>query len=278
MGPVEPEHHKVRKIGRWWQILLQGLILYVIGVAILSITQNSNLFPAVIMLGSFLVPVTYVALFYNHRHLSRLALPTIAKGFFYGGVLGVFAAALLEPLFIQRLTFFTAFRVGLIEEFAKVLGVVVIANHHRHNSELDGLILGAAAGMGFAALESTGYAFTSFLHSGGSLSLTVYVTLLRGILSPLGHGTWTAILVSVMFRESRPGRFNFNSRVVGTYLLVAGLHGLWNGLPNAMSLMLQPLINAFTGQVIVGGIGVIILWRRWDEAVRLQASSGVPGE
>ncbi|MDD3926071.1 MAG: PrsW family glutamic-type intramembrane protease [bacterium] len=278
MRPVEPEHRKVRRIGLWWQILLQGLILYAVGVSILSITRNSNLFPAVTMLGSFLIPVTYVVLFYNHRHLSRLKLLTIAKGFFYGGVLGVFAAALLEPLFVQRLTFFTAFRIGLIEEFAKVLGVVLIAQRHRHNSELDGLILGAAAGMGFAALESTGYAFTAFLHSGGSLSLTVYITLLRGILSPLGHGTWTAILVSIMFRESRPGRFRFNSKVVGAYLLVAGLHGLWNGLPNAMSAMLQPLVNALTGQIVVGGIGVIILWRRWDEAVRLQEAAKATGE
>ena len=55
---------------------------------------------------------------------------------------GVFAAALLEPIFIARLDFFTIFVVGLIEEFAKILGVLMIARHRRHDAELDGLILG----------------------------------------------------------------------------------------------------------------------------------------
>lgn len=89
------------------------------------------------------------------------------------------------------------------------------ARRRRHDSELDGLILGAAARMGFAALESNGYAFSAFLRSGGSLSLTVAVTLLRGLLSPVGHGTRTAILASVLFRESAAGRFHINRKVQG---------------------------------------------------------------
>ncbi len=94
----------------------------------------------------------------------------------------------------------------------------MIARHKRHDSEMDGLILGAAVGMGFAALESNGYAFTAFLESNGSISTTVGVTLIRGLLSPLGHGTWTAILASVLFRESRNGHFRIDLQVIGAYL------------------------------------------------------------
>lgn len=254
----------------WWRVLLVGLLLYVIGVIVLDLTLNPNLFPTVVLLGNFLVPVTYVALFYDHRHLSRLAMPTTALSFFYGGVLGVFAAALLEPIFIAQLTPVTAFKVGLIEEFAKILGVLIIARHRRHDAELDGLILGAAAGMGFAALESNGYAFTAFLRSGGSLSVTVLVTLLRGLLAPVGHGTWTAILASVLFRESAAGRFRLNRKVVGTYLTVAFLHGLWDGLPNALVGLVASGSDVMIGQAIVGFASLIILGRRWREAKRLQ--------
>ncbi len=141
------------------------------------------------MIGSFLVPVTYVTFFYERRHLSNLSLSSTVISFIYGGILGVVAASLLEPIFIRSLDFTSTIAVGLIEEFTKILGVFIIARHRRHDLEMDGLILGAAAGMGFAALESTGYAFTAFLASGGSLSQTVGVTLLRGILSPVGHGT-----------------------------------------------------------------------------------------
>jgi RsiW-degrading membrane proteinase PrsW (M82 family) len=253
----------------WRRILLGGLLLYVVGVAILGLTENPNLFPTVVMLGNLLVPVAYVAFFYQRRHLSDLNLPSVAAAFFWGGVLGTFAAALLEPIFIRQLDFATAFLVGLIEEGAKVLGILVVARRRRHDREIDGLILGAAAGMGFAALESTGYAFTAFLASRGSLSATVGITLLRGVLAPVGHGTWTALLASVLFREGMPTHFRVNRAVVGAFLLVVLLHGLWDGLPDAIVLALPLGISLPIGQTIVAVVSLVLLRRRWVEAVHL---------
>jgi RsiW-degrading membrane proteinase PrsW (M82 family) len=258
------------EIHLWWRVLMMGLLSFSIGIMVMILTGNPILFPTVLMLGSFAVPAAYVAFFYDHRQLSKLTLPTIILGFLYGGVLGVFASALLEPIFVSRLDPSTTFAVGLIEEFAKILGVLMIARHRRHDSELDGLILGAAAGMGFASMESSGYVFVTFLGSGGNLSLMVGVTLLRGILSPVGHGTWTAILASVLFRESAAGRFRINGKVVGAYLMVAVLHGLWDGLPGVVSAVLSPGFDVFIGQALVGGISLFILRRRWSEARRLQ--------
>ena len=211
---------RAKRANSWWRVLLTGLFLYIIGLAILIVTGNPVLFPTVVLLGNFMTPAAYVAFFYERRHLSKLTLPTTALTFFYGGVLGVFAASLLEPIFIEGAGLSTTFVVGLIEEAAKILGVLFIVRRMRHDSELDGLILGAAAGMGFAALESTGYAFSAFLRSGGNLSFIVAVTLLRGFLAPIGHGTWTAILAGVLFRESKPQQFRFNGKVIGAYLTV----------------------------------------------------------
>jgi RsiW-degrading membrane proteinase PrsW (M82 family) len=256
--------------GLWWRILTTTLLAFCMGLLVMVLTRNPILFPTVLMLGTFAVPAAYVAFFYDHRHLSKLTQPTVILSFLYGGVLGVFASALLEPIFIARLDSSTTIIVGLIEEFAKILGVLMIARHRRHDAELDGLILGAAAGMGFASMESSGYAFVAFLSSRGNLSLMVGVSLLRGILSPIGHGTWTAILASVLFRESGDGRFRINGKVMGTYLTVAILHGLWDGLPGVVSAILSPGLDVFIGQAIVGGFGLVILWRRWSEARRLQ--------
>jgi RsiW-degrading membrane proteinase PrsW (M82 family) len=256
------------KTSSWWHILLIGMVLFLVGVVVFAVTGNLKLFPTVALIGNFLVPVGYVAFFYERRHLSQVTLVSVARAFFYGGVLGVFAAALLEPVFIRRLTFESAFGVGLIEEFAKILGVVVVAQHHRHDSEIDGVILGAAAGMGFAALESSGYVFTAFIASGGSLSDVVLTTLLRGLLSPVGHGTWTAILASVLFREGAPNRFRINAAVIGAYLTVAILHGLWDGLPQVVAALTGPGLDVLLVQGVIGLAGLAILWFRWREAVR----------
>jgi RsiW-degrading membrane proteinase PrsW (M82 family) len=264
---------KPPKANSWLQALVTGFLLYIISVVFLILTGNPNLFPTVVMIGSFLIPVAYVTFFYERKHLSNLSLSTTIISFVYGGILGVLAASLLEPIFIRRLDFTSTIVVGLIEEFAKILGVFVIARHRRHDAEMDGLILGAAAGMGFAALESMGYAFTAFLASGGSLSQTVVVTLLRGILSPVGHGTWTAILASVLFRESRGSHFRINFKVIGAYLFVSVLHGLWDGLPTVITSFVGSGPDVFVGEVFVGGAGLFILWLRWREARRLQSDA-----
>jgi RsiW-degrading membrane proteinase PrsW (M82 family) len=261
--------------GYWWRVLLVGLGLYVAGILVLLLSHNPNLYPTIIMLGSFMIPVAYVSFFYERRHLSRLTLPTVSLGFLYGGLLGVFAASILEPLFIRNLSFLAAFQVGAIEEFVKILGVLVIARRRGHDSELDGLLLGAAAGMGFAALESMGYAFVALIQSGGSLSTTVIVMLIRGLFSPLGHGTWTAILVGVMFRESRAGHFRINRAVIGAYLTVVILHGLWDGLPSVVGAFTGSGLDVFISQSLIGLVGLVILWRRWREAVQLQISESM---
>jgi RsiW-degrading membrane proteinase PrsW (M82 family) len=260
----------------WWRVLLVGVLFFILSLLAMIVTGNPNLFPTVFMIGNFLVPVTFVAFFYDRRHLSRLTVPSIVQGFVYGGILGVLAASILEPLFIRQMNVTSTFSIGLIEEFVKIFGVLVIARRRRHDAEMDGLILGAAAGMGFAALESNGYAFSAFLFSGGSLSLTVYVTLLRGFLSPIGHGTWTAILASVLFRESSNGHFHLNYKVIVAYLIVSLLHALWDGLPDVIGAITGSGFDVFISQSLIGLTGLVILWRRWREAVRLQEANAIP--
>lgn len=269
-APAEAIKH--RRATAWIRTFITGLILFILSGILLIATQNPNLFPTVVLIGSFLVPITYVTFFYERKHLSNLSMPTTFISFVYGGILGVLAASLLEPLFIHRIDFGSTMEVGLIEEFAKILAVIIIAYRLKDKTEMDGLILGAAVGMGFAALESTGYAFTAFLQS-DSLSQTVYVTMVRGILSPVGHGTWTAILTSMLFRESRDGRFRITLYLIGTYLLVSLLHGLWDGLPTVITDYVGPGLDVFIGQAIIGIAGLFILWLRWRDARKLQTDT-----
>jgi protease PrsW len=270
MAEREMEYPQTRKAMGWFKVLLAGGLFYFVSLIVLIITGNPNLFPTVVLVGNFLVPVTYVAFFYERRHYSLLNMPTTAYTFLYGGLVGVLASSILEPIFVRPMNPTSVLAVGLIEEAAKILGVILIARRFQPKTEMDGLILGAAAGMGFAALESMGYAFTAFLSSGGSLTAVVYVTMLRGILSPVGHGTWTAILAGVLFRESRQDQFRINGKVFFAFLGVALLHALWDGLPGLIAILFSPGIDVFIAQMIIGGIGFLVLYLRWREARRLQ--------
>ncbi|MEZ4656198.1 MAG: PrsW family intramembrane metalloprotease [Caldilineaceae bacterium] len=180
------------------------------------------------------------------------------------------AASILEPLFVHQLTPASVFSIAFIEELVKITGVLMIARRLRHDSEIDGIILEAAAGMGFAALESMGYAFTGFLRSGGSLSATVFITMIRGLTAPLGHGTWTAILASVLFREARQNHFHINLKVLGAFVTVVLLHALWDLMPMLAAFFALPGAEFYSSEAIVGSIGLFILWRRWREGRRLQ--------
>jgi RsiW-degrading membrane proteinase PrsW (M82 family) len=127
---------------------------------------------------------------------------------------------------------------------------------------MEGIILGFASGTGFAAFESTSYAFGAFVRSGGTLSIRVLRILFRGLIAPLGHATWTAILGGILFRETREGRFRLSLHVLAGYTFVVLLHGLWDGLPHVIT---SPIVLSI-GFVLLAVIGVGALWWRWQMA------------
>jgi RsiW-degrading membrane proteinase PrsW (M82 family) len=249
----------------WLQVLLTGIVLFVAATLIMFLTGNPNLYPTVILIGNFLVPVAFVAFLYDHQHLSALTPETIAKSFCLGGILGVLGASALEALVIPRpaspdqaLSLTSGFAVGLIEEGCKIVAVMFLARRMRHTAPVDGLLMGAAVGMGFAALESTGYAFTAFLLSQGHVGVSIAETVIRGLIAPFGHGIWTAILATVLFRESRPQHFRITGPVILAYLFVSVLHGLWDGLPSTIYLIVPPGFHIPLVTLVLSVIGITV--------------------
>jgi protease PrsW len=263
MGPTQPQ----RRRGRGWlRALLIGLGLFVAATPVMFLTGNLNLYPTVILIGNFLVPIVFVAFLYDHQHISSLSLDTVATSFCIGGILGVLGASILESFLVpvpsnptQGLTLGGALAVGLIEEGCKIAVVAFLARRMPHTSQMDGLLLGGAVGMGFAALESTGYAFTALLLSQGHVSASIVTTVIRGLFSPFGHGVWTGILGAVLFGQSAPQRFRITGPVILTYLFVSVLHTLWDGSPYTVYIIVPPGIALSVTTLILGLIGIVTL-------------------
>ncbi|MBF6614312.1 MAG: PrsW family intramembrane metalloprotease [Chloroflexi bacterium] len=269
---MAPTAQPPRRGWRWLRALLIGLGLFIATTIVMLLTGNPNLYPTVILIGNFLVPVVFVAFLYDHQHFSALSTDTVAASFCIGGILGILGASILESLLLptvtnptQGLSLLAALVVGLIEEGCKIAAVAFLARRIPHTSQMDGLLLGGAVGMGFAALESTGYAFTALLLSQGHIEASIFSTVIRGLIAPFGHGTWTGILGAVLFRQSTSRHFRINGPVIVAYLFVSVLHALWNGLPYSIYVIIPPGIPLSITTLILGVIGIVtlsVLYRR----------------
>ena len=216
----------------WLVVFFVGLALWGLTVVVTFATGNANLLPTLVLLGSFLVPVTFVTWAYDRLGVGSALTPRrILAAFLVGGTLGVLGASVLESYFLHPSVWMYV-GVGLIEEGVKLAALWLMALHLTHYTRRDGMVLGAAVGFGFAALESSGYALTALVTVKG-LSLTdlVQTEILRGLLAPFGHGLWTAIAGAVLFSTAaRGGRPRLTVGLLGTYLGVSVLHSLWDSM------------------------------------------------
>ncbi|MGI5286378.1 PrsW family intramembrane metalloprotease [Nonomuraea polychroma] len=215
----------------WIRTFFGGLVLWVATVVVTFVTQNKNLVPTIILVGSFLVPVTFVT-FAFRRADAVVTAQRVFSAFVYGGVLGVLGASLLESTLLTHVSGWTYLVIGMIEEGVKLAALWLIARRLPFYTARDGMVLGAAVGFGFAAFESAGYAFNAlFTSSGLSLLNLVETEALRAVLAPVGHGLWTALLGGALFAtasRSRSGRPRLRPPVVGWYVVVVLLHALWD--------------------------------------------------
>jgi RsiW-degrading membrane proteinase PrsW (M82 family) len=220
---------RTHRHGWWWKALLAGTGLWVVTIVVTILTSNVNLIPTLILIGSFLVPFS-VVLFAAERISGSYSGTQLMLAFFVSGVLGVLGASLLEANLSASVWMFLA--VGFVEELVKAALLVLVGRGLVPKTARQGALLGAVVGAGFAAFESAGYAFTATLSPDGlDLASLLQTEVLRAVLTPLGHVLWTAVLGAAIFAASRDGiRFRYTWGVLGAYVGVSVLHGLWDSM------------------------------------------------
>ncbi len=244
----------------WWLVFGVGLLLWVAAVAATYVTGDPILLPTVVLLGSFLVPVTAVVWYLDHDPSLYLSPRRVLSAFLVAGVVGVLGASVLEYYLLSNGPVGT-FEVGFIEELVKAALILVVAIGIRTFHIRDGMVLGAAVGFGFAALESSGYALVSLFVVQGHqlfLSLTSLVTteLLRGVLAPFAHGAWSAVIGGAIFAAARRrGHLSMSGSVLIAYVGMSVLHGLFDSISSPIAYAVVCLVGLFV---------VVWLWRRGD--------------
>lgn len=247
---------------RWPRIFAAGLVLLYATERVLVTTGNINYVPSVILLGAFLVPVTFVDYLYERFPDWEMPAGPLITCFLWGGAVGTVLAGALEYGLLRNLGVFALLGVGFIEEGAKLLFPLAYFFAGRYRSEASGILFGVSSAMGFAALETMGYAFVTLLQSKGNLGVLDGVLLVRGLMSPAGHASWTGLVCAVLWRERlKAGRVVVNWRVIAAFLTAVVLHALWD------------TFNSMQGPAALLGFGIalvslIFLVRRIREAAR----------
>jgi RsiW-degrading membrane proteinase PrsW (M82 family) len=256
---------------KWLWVGIGGILLFIAAEQALRFTGNPNFFPTVLLVGSFTIPVAFVTYIYEReRRLDRHSnspLMTAALCFLVGGAVGVVAAGVVEYQTLKSLSAPALLGVGAIEEAAKLIFPIGLFLWASYRSEMDGILFGVAAGMGFASLETMGYGLVGFANAGGNVNVLDQVLLVRGLISPVGHAAWTGLVCGVLWRErQRKNRGLFNWATFGVFVVAVILHALWD-LSNSLSgQTTASLVLALLGSLAVAAVSLTLLIRRLREA------------
>jgi len=198
-----------------------------------SMFMNLNFMPGLITIGSFMVPVTLLIFFWEMNAPQNIAFYKVIYMVFIGGVVSL----VLSLFFYLGIHSGGPMSAGIVEETAKLLAVAFFLRERKHRYILNGMLIGAAVGTGFAAFETAGYAFTVALTGGLD---QMYATIFwRGLLAPGGHVVWAALTGGAlcMAKGSRKFRWRMvlDRRVLRMFIVVALLHALWNSPLGALT-------------------------------------------
>ncbi len=265
-----------RKANAWvyFKILMFFLIAY-LPVRIGFVTYgNTNFLPAMIMLAAFAVPVTILIFFYEINIFRNIPFYKVMKYFILGGALSLILTILFCSLDINTdiSTFIGAMMVGLVEEVAKAAIVAFfLFKSKKSNYILNGLLVGAAVGAGFAAFETAGYILNYGLK--GGLSTMLGVIKLRGFLAPGGHVAWAAIegaaLMYVKGFEKLDKKHLNDKRFLLICLIPIVLHGIWDMPINLPYYLLQITLTILAWLVIIYFINLGL--KQVDDAKKLES-------
>lgn len=187
--------------------------------------NNENLVPGLLVIGSFVMPLTLLILFFEINVARNVPLYQVLKLSLLGGILSLVLSLFLYQwtrIGIPR-TWFDALGVGLVEETGKAAALLLVVNKLKYRWTLNGMLFGAAIGAGFAGFESAGYAFRFGLD----------VILTRGWLCLLGgHVLWCALEGAALWRVRGDRKFEWAMLSDARFLRVFGLcvvmHGIWD--------------------------------------------------
>lgn len=244
---------------KYWALILGGVVAFAL-FAFASFTLGIGwAMWTSLILGAFLTPVVYV-LYLAEADILQARPRAIAQVFIVAAILGIPVTGGLQALVdVNWYSVPGALAIALIEEPVKFLAVFWMLRRRTDRFRMDGVVFGAAAGIGFAAFEAVLFGL-GYINAPTQLLQALVV---RSVITPLGQGTWTAIVCGVIWGEKTRGRVR-DRRVLAAFVLAIALHFLWEWQPFGQSvvvgaLLYYPWYQNVLWFLFIGVIGILVL-------------------
>ncbi|MHA8262411.1 PrsW family intramembrane metalloprotease [Lactobacillaceae bacterium Melli_B3] len=217
--------------------------------------------PGMLVVGSLVVPFSILIMFYEMNVYRNISLMQVFTTFLVGGVASLVATMMLYDIVPSGngISFGSAILVGLIEETAKTIIIVMFINQFKLNYILNGMLIRAAIGAGFAVFETSGYTNEYGL-------ITIFVRSWQAIGT---HTIWSAIVgAAVILGKQRYHHFTMrnaftNRHFIGYYLIAVALHAMWD-----WNIPLEWLDYFYLQKIILILIGWVVIFVLIDAGLR----------
>lgn len=225
--------------GRPWVFSRVFLALGITFLALWILTNifdNANAIPGMI----FIVPISGLIFFFESNAFKNISIFDVMRMFFIGGVLSLISTMILyqfvtfstESQYYGIMTITDAFIVGFVEELGKATVVILFINYLKTNKILNGLLIGAAVGAGFAVFESAGYIFRFGFNLFDGANNITEITIQRGWTALGSHLVWAAIVgaAAVIVKETKHFEWAniIDKRFIFFFFVAVTLHGIWD--------------------------------------------------
>jgi RsiW-degrading membrane proteinase PrsW (M82 family) len=221
----------------------------------------------ILIAAAFVPPVIYVIWLRNKEKYEPNPWSKIARTFINGAFIAVAIALIMHSIaeeFYQtvlmreyeylakpsiKILIFVCIVAPFVEEFAKCY--VVYSARKAIKEPEDGLIYGAAVGLGFAATENLMYEGYGYFTEG--LKVFILIMIIRSISSTLLHGSATAFAGYGIAKNVLSGQ---HYHILPYFFGAVGLHALFN-LFAAFGIIYKDTLGIFA--YLVGFVGAICI-------------------
>src|SRR5437899_4174972 len=203
---------------------------------------SSPLFLLVLVVSAFSLPLVFLVWIRNTARYGREPWSTVLKTFAWGAVFSVIIALVFSLVLVLRLRQIQSLHDFFARRFADpgpAIGVLIVApvveeaakgvgaraGRPQTQSKTDGLVYGAAAGLGFSATENLVYALAALLVPGVGPSGSLIVVAVRSFSSTFLHASSTAVMGYGLAKSWLSGR---PWAVFPFYIVAVAMHATFN--------------------------------------------------